>query len=125
MQRDMDLVREILLAVEDQAASVANFFSLELEGYEQAVVSYHLILLHEAGFIEGRRLDAIGADSQFYVDRLTWSGHEFLDDIRDPEIWRRTKAGVRSVGSLGVDIMWQVAKAYTKQLAKDRLGIEL
>lgn len=84
-----------------------------------------MVLLHEAGFIEGVAFHPLGAESEFAVHRLTWSGHEFLDSVRDPEIWRRTKAGARSVGSIGAEVMWQVAKAYGKQLAKEKLGLDL
>ncbi|MCK0551051.1 DUF2513 domain-containing protein [Pseudomonas syringae] len=32
--------------------------------------------------------------------RLTYKGHEFLDTVRDEEIWRRTKAGGVGLGLL-------------------------
>jgi hypothetical protein len=49
----------------------------------------------EAGLIEAQNLVTM----QKYLwlpKRLTWDGHEFLDAIRDPEVWRRTKEGVAS-----------------------------
>lgn len=34
--------------------------------------------------------------------RLTMAGHEYLDTIRDEEVWRRTKEGDRAVGSFSL-----------------------
>lgn len=59
------------------------------------------------------------------VKRLTWNGHEFLDTIRDAEVWKRTKAGAEKAGNASVSFLWELAKAYGKNLASERLGITL
>jgi hypothetical protein len=46
--------------------------------------------------------------------RLTWKGPEFLDDIREPEIWISTKARSRGIASIGIGFVWEVAKAEVK-----------
>jgi hypothetical protein len=48
------------------------------------------------------------------ISRLTWEGHEFLDDIRDPEIWRKTKDRAKSVAGAGLSLLWEIAKAEIK-----------
>ena len=48
------------------------------------------------------------------VSGLTWQGHEFLDTVRDPEIWRKTKERAGSVASVGVSFIWEIAKAELK-----------
>ena len=50
---------------------------------------------------------------------LRWTGHEFLETIRDPDVWRMTKQGASQVGGLSLDFMKQLATAYLKQKAKD------
>jgi hypothetical protein len=42
---------------------------------------------------------------------LTWKGHEFLDDIRDPGVWQKTKERTKGVASVGVGFLWEIAKA--------------
>jgi hypothetical protein len=42
---------------------------------------------------------------------LTWKGHEFLDTIRSPEIWRKTKDGLREIRGWSIDLARQIAKA--------------
>jgi hypothetical protein len=31
--------------------------------------------------------------------RLSWDGHEYLDAVQDPKVWRETKDKVENVGS--------------------------
>ncbi|RMU13536.1 DUF2513 domain-containing protein, partial [Pseudomonas savastanoi] len=57
--------------------------------------------------------------------RLTYKGHEFLDTVRDEEIWRRTKAGAEKAGGVGLGLLLEIDKAYGKQVFREKLGIEL
>lgn len=83
MKRDMNLVREILFAVED-APSDRRLAKLNLgRNVEEEVVSYHVMLLAEAGLIEAQDLSPRGGG----LDWLTWEGHEFLEAARDQSRW--------------------------------------
>ena len=96
-----------------------NFHSSEeltLDGESKAVVLYQIKLLYEAGLI-----DAIDASSKsgpgYFVDCLTWQGHEFLDAIRDETIWSKVKGKLSSFGgTLPFDIILQLATDAAKQL---------
>ena len=55
---------------------------------------------------------------------LTWQGHEFLNSIRDPEVWSKTKEGAKKVGNFSIQFIGEIAKAYAKHVAKERLGID-
>ena len=124
MKLDKDLVREILLAIEANKDDPLGWINLNLEGREVADVSYHVMLLHDAGFIVGKDLsDDCGSD--WRPQRLTYRGHEFLDTVRDSEIWRRTKAGAEKAGVAGLGLLLEIGKAYAKQVAKEKLNIEL
>jgi hypothetical protein len=57
--------------------------------------------------------------------RLTYRGHEFLDTVRDGEVWRRTKAGAEKAGVAGLGMLLDLGKAISKQMLKEKLGIEL
>ena len=67
----------------------------------------------------------MGDESWWYVDRLTYAGHEFLDAVRDGEVWRRTKEGAAKAGGAGLKLMLQLGVAYGKQVAAERLGLHL
>lgn len=51
MKLDKDLVREILLDIEANDASPDSWIDLAIDNHGKAEVSYHVMLLHEAGFI--------------------------------------------------------------------------
>lgn len=47
--------------------------------------------------------------------KLTWSGYDFLDSVRDLAIWRETKEGVKKAGGFTVDIVVAVGKFLIKE----------
>lgn len=65
------------------------------------------------------------SDFDWRPKRLTIRGHEFLDTIRDREVWRLTKASAEKAGGVSLAVMLALGKAYGKQVLKDRLGIDL
>jgi hypothetical protein len=125
MTRDMELVRSILLLVEssDVPPSMDDVLG-QLPERKSEEVAYHLkMMIEQVGFLNAISVGAIEGDSWIDLE-LTWSGHEFLEAVRDPEVWRRTKEGAQKAGNAGLGFMWELAKAYAKHVAKERLGID-
>jgi len=104
MKRDMDLVREILLAIESFPFD-GDAHEILIQGRSQIEISYHLKILCEAGLVDA--LDASSMDGPLFIPRsLTWSGHEFLDASRDPSRWAQAKAlMVKAGGSLTFEVL--------------------
>ena len=127
MQRDMDLVRDLLLqiAASDQPLTFPNFLGEEVEPGTLRIVAYHLkMLIEEAGLISA--IDAKSNSGPAWLRmELTWRGHEFLDQIRDPEIWRKTKAGAARAGGFSVDLLSALAKGLIKTQIEKHTGLEL
>lgn len=123
MKFDKELVRQILLAVEAHNKP-QGWMNLSIEGWEANDVSYHVMLLDEAGLLVGISLGGLNR-FVWQPRRLTYKGHEFLDTVRDPEVWRRTKEGAEKAGVAGLGMLVELGKAYGKQLLKERLGIDL
>ena len=91
MKRDMELVRLILLKIEEEYRSTA-IYNLNISGYDMETVAYHCKILNEAGLISD--YGAQYADNSlwsFGVGSLTWEGNDFLDKIRDNSQWKRSK----------------------------------
>ncbi|MBP4001374.1 DUF2513 domain-containing protein [Pseudomonas koreensis] len=124
MKLDKDVVREIMLIIEASDTSPDSWIDITIEGYNEDEISYHVMLLHEAGLIVAQDLSSI-SDFDWRPKRLTIRGHEFLDTIRDREVWRLTKAGAEKAGGVSLMVMLEIGKAYGKQVLKDRLGIEI
>ncbi len=127
MRRDMDLIRTLMLrleAIEPEPNRLSEIDpSTFAEGYTAEQVRYHYRLLHEAGLIDpgSRLLD----EDELTFNRLTWPGHDFVDSVRDPGVWRKTKEGASKVGGWTIGLLADVAKAILKQKLREATGIEL
>jgi hypothetical protein len=119
----MDLMRDLLLHIEQDTRldgmRFIGFEPSELGAPDRSPeeLGYHLAMLIEEGFVDG--LGRIDIQTLPAIRKLTWKGHEFLDDIRDPDIWSKTKERAKGIGSVGVQFIWEIAKAEIKK----RLGL--
>src|SRR5438477_7799557 len=117
MQRDMELIRTILLKVEadptfDGSVHQTDAAALGITDHSDDEVLYHLVLLIEAGLLDGKKVTAGSfPPSTVAILRLTWQGHEFLDSVRDPDIWHKTKQRAATVTGVGLAFLWAIAKA--------------
>ncbi|MEM8935056.1 MAG: DUF2513 domain-containing protein [Pseudomonadota bacterium] len=120
MKRDLGLLRRILLVIEAADDGRGRDFKIEFDDVEPEIVYGHLKLLLEALFIDGIESQAIGHEL-IYPTRLTWEGHDFLDAIRDDNIWQKTQAALVKVSG-GASV--EVVKAFAVYAAKEILGIQ-
>lgn len=115
MKRDWDLIRTILLRMEQ--GNPAEIYYNGIEGYPYEQVLYHLYLLYRAGLIEGIATQAI-ADlyPEVYPTTITWKGHDLLERIRDDSFWTKAKQALQEAGI-------EFAKASIPEVVKAILGI--
>ncbi len=108
MKRDPDLIREILLAVE--ASDKGELLKLPpMPGHTPEAVHFHVRLLLEAGLLQTAMPNRT-PKQDWIVLRLSWFGYDFLDHVRDPKIWRVTKAGAGKIGSWSLETLSALAK---------------
>ena len=133
MKRDMELIREILLSIEagqkdfdtlsNEHAEVLRIAPEKPLSKEDAVkLEGHLDLLEQAGLIEIQFRSTAG---NIVAKGLTWQGHELVDSIRDPEVWRKTKHGAMAAGGWTLDLLKELANGYLKKQIEDRTGIKM
>ena len=134
MQRNMDLVRDLLFMIEEECTEEIEdiFPSVDNEWLEQRqdedekfrLLSYHIGIMEQAGLVTGNR--TAGSDFDYWSKvHLSWSGHDFLDSIRDNDVWENTKKTVSHVGSFRIDIVKKIATGFVKQKIKRHTGIEI
>lgn len=84
MKRDFELLRQILLCVE------ADRTVRDIPGNSRDLINEHVRLLAEAGLIdvvdESTRMRSL-----VVAQRLTSSGHDFLDVARNLTVWSRVR----------------------------------
>ena len=117
MKRDLNLVREILLQLEDQGHVG------EIVGRTSQEVAYHVSLLEDAGLVTQDLYTNMYLDNSLLEGiRITWSGHEFLDASRSDPIWEKAKQIVMQ--KTGV-LSFELVKTALIQLAKQALEVAL
>ena len=121
MKRDMDLVRRILLAVEQHDAfdGVPYIEALAIDDERFDVTVHHVDIMVQAGLLKVTALGVSlkgepGKPDRFGI-KLTWTGSEFLDATRSATVWNKVKTTlVASGGAATFDIILDLAKSYLK-----------
>lgn len=118
MKRDLDLARAILLDVEARGTPL-ELIDPEVEGYNELEVSYHVMLLEDAGLIRALDRTAIGI-FRWSAGALTWRGHELVECLRDDGLWDTAKREV--VAAAGGGLPFETLVERVRELIAQRLG---
>ena len=114
----MDFTRDLLRAIEQnpEMDRSIDFFPRTVEdlslpaGHSDSELAYHLTLLIDAGFIDGRVIEMP------IIRGLTWDGHEFLDNIKTDSIWNKVKAQAGpTLTSASMKILAMLAESEVKK----------
>jgi hypothetical protein len=123
MKRDMDLIRAILLSVEEHEDGRAPR-DLTVDGYSAEQIGYHNYLIGDAGLAKTADVTTRGSSGPMaLVIHLTWAGHEFLDAARDDTVWSKTKARLGAAGKAVLGVPISVLTAVLIDETKRRLGL--
>lgn len=143
MKRDWDLIKEILIKVEE--LELGSCLSVEsFEKPQHAHVCHNVTLIKDAGLVVTERhkikagyvapvetamnariqqqifqsaTEATVNISNFEIHRLTWEGQEFLDAIRADSTWAKVKTAiVKNGGSLSFEVLKSQAIEWSKAL---------
>lgn len=97
MQRDMELIRKILFVIEEKYVDTwLPASEIIIDGYDMKTIAYHCAILHDAGLISDYNDAYCDNELSFFgVGRLTWAGHEFLDKIKNDNVWNKTKSIIK------------------------------
>ncbi len=135
MKQDLDLQRELLIEIESceslHGLGFAEKRFWEAMGVDATTEASSRLrdLTKEASY----NLDLLGQrelvihenhGGHLYFN-LTALGHDYLDAIRADNVWNRTKKGALSVGGMTLGMMKDLAMAYVKQEASEKLGVSL
>ena len=134
MKRDMDLVRGILLAIEEKETLGGCPFreilvwlkdNKYIASSDKDKVSAHCGILIDGGLAE-KCYDAYEShesrqDKWFFFKssriRLCWEGCEFLDNARQEKVWKKVKCKIASAGgTLSFEIVKMLVTKYAKSL---------
>lgn len=139
MRRDWDVIREILIAFEqDRFIEYANSVTLsaneiillnkQTDGIDEAErqevkagmliekrceIWRHMELLQDCKLIVSTQFDTAGKNNCM---RLSMLGHDFLDAMRDTKTWNRITVKAKEAG---VSLTWETVKVALPLVIKD------
>lgn len=128
MRRDPDLLRELMLKLEAypmRRGGVVTFSDdyeeLACPGFTADEIDYHLKQIDHLGYVDNMGTRPARG---FGFAIITPKGHEFLDAVRQPETWTKTKGAAVKAGGISLDILLDVAKALARGELR-KLGLTL
>ena len=112
MKRNLETIKQILLAVENSDRPVSN-----IEGMPKTEFAFHASLLIDAGFVKGSAAnDNSGVPFAATIQLLTWNGCEFLDNAKNEVVWQKTKEFMKKAGgTASIEIIKFAAEFFMKQ----------
>ena len=125
MKRDMDLVRALLLNVENNQDDDGSDYAPEIPGYSRYNTDHHIRIMQQAGLLEASASTEKGEETgsperTIWVSTLTWKGYEFLDMARKEAVWELAKESTWvATGGLGFKGLKKALSKLIKQAIQD------
>lgn len=117
MQRNLDLIRDMLLRIESNENPVMYCHDFVTEDISHDVVTYHLNLLLDSMYINASCRGAVNSPTQYTIKGLTTRGHDYLDSVRDDTLWSNLKKKLgSSIASLPLSVVPDIAISYLKSM---------
>jgi len=126
MKRDLDLIREIMIVLEDKMEYGKNFQSAHLIEFMQdktlsaEKLAYHIGLLVESDFIRAKEYKYQSDDpTQYLINTITSQGQDFIDTIRQDTTWNKIKEKAYAIGGFSLSLLFDIGVG----ILKERIGI--
>lgn len=115
MRLNYDLIRDILLKIEEITDGNVNIFT---DGFAEStfpnenpdIVDFHLRYLRQRGFIYPTEYDS------FFIG-LTPTGYDYLNSVRDCSVWNSVKQTLKKCVSPTLDVVKAIAISIIKENA--------
>lgn len=116
MKRDFDVIRDILFQAEAAPSGVELQTLTGPRGIDEAVLGEHLQIMIEHGLIAGHVVSL--KPLSFIIERLTWTGHDFINNARNDKLWKKAIAEIKAKGwAMTIPVLEGVLAAAAKKMA--------
>lgn len=122
MTRNWEIIREILLSLEGAVTPNTYLNANSFDGLSEQEVAYNMRLLSEAGYIEAKIMNSSSGDGKInaaLATRLTNSGHDLLDTMRNDSVWNKVK---EQFTSKGIDMTFDLVVSVGKKVMEAMLS---
>lgn len=123
MKLNHDNVRCLLLSLEENLP-LNSCIELNMSNSDEDTL-YSALKLLEADYINGKQVKFMGGDFLILINSITWTGHEFLDNIRPETSWEKSKRTASKIGGASIKILSEIASKITAELINTQLWNQL
>lgn len=123
MKRDWNIIRGVLLKLEDAPTPNTTVSSRNFPEFDEQVVAYNMRLLKTAGYVNAMIRESSTGDGLILgavVKSMTPAGHELLDTIRNDTVWAKVQERFKSQG---LDMTFDLVMKVGKKFLADMLGL--
>lgn len=137
MKYNLDCLRSVLLTLEEEikivkvndgafdeeATRLSKLIEILGQDYSESDIIYSVQKLDEAEYITAHPGygDGLIITADSLIFSITFKGHEFLENIRDSEVFQKTKKVGKAAGSFSLSIVGEIAKNIVLGLAQAAL----
>lgn len=126
MKLNPDCMRDILIVMEKagylEELSPSTVYDA-LPSYTNDEINYSIIKLKEAEFIDAIIREYNDGIIILRLIDITYTGHQFLADVRSDNIWNDIKEVSKKVGSNSITAISQIATGVISTIIKSQLGL--
>jgi hypothetical protein len=124
MQRDMNLVRKIMLSVQSRGDVFPK--NVKIDDVDDEILGRHVEMLFDAGFLDGSKMQSISLSYHIVLVRdLSWGGHDFIDAISKDGVWQKLKEtfSPTELSTMPLKVLKDASIACFTSIVKARMGL--
>ncbi|AUJ29597.1 DUF2513 domain-containing protein [Liquorilactobacillus hordei] len=125
MKLNNECVRELLLYLEKLPSKTAQlpFAKIQIDGFSEDEIKFTGSILVKSGFVEGVSATSLEDTIPNYIfQSITLKGYNFLNNIRSPEVWSKTKVALSHLENVSIDIISTVSSKVLNHLIDKGMG---
>ena len=126
MKLNYDCVRDLLLYLEDNLTydNKIKINTLGLKDYTDLDLIYTADKLCEAKFINCIKGAYMNNNNPSLIAKsITYDGHQFLDTVRDNNVWKETKKISSSFTSTSLKVIENIASQVISNIISKQMGV--
>ena len=129
MKLNQDCIRDLMLYLESEL-TFSNSITIDcysedsfIDNYSIEELSYTALKLIEANYINAKVEHFLDTVFPYIIIKsITYSGHKFLDTIRDDNVWIKTKGLLSGFKSVSIEVLSETASKVITNLINQQLG---
>lgn len=123
MKLDYDCIRYILITIENSDNPRLLASSLSNETYNVNTILYHIECLLDVHYLDvSKPISSLGSlYNDYFIFRITMHGHQFLDSIRNTDVWNKTKTTAKEVGATTLNSILKISETIIATLIATKL----